>query len=292
VRRPEDETEPLSIGGALIGRKPETRPTKAGFACGPIKGPGGWGRIEGWMRRLARGMEMHMRLDKYLADGGIGSRDQIKKMIKNGRVVLALQNGSPLKPETQVEYGTELLVDGKPYSLDEFEYYVINKPAGCLTARTDPRKPVVMDLIPSGRKDLSPVGRLDEDTEGLLLITNDGALNHRLVSPKYHVKKTYYTEVDREIPDNGKARLEAPMDLGDFVTAPAEFEQITSRSGNLTITEGKFHQVKRMFEQLGCTVTYLRRDRFGSLTLGDLAPGEWKKIALSDIEAEIPPLLQ
>ena len=162
---------------------------------------------------------------------------------------------------------------------------MLNKPAGYLTAREDLHKKVVMELVPSSRRDLSPVGRLDEDTEGVLLITNDGMLNHRLLRPDNHVAKKYLAKVDTPLPADAKERLESPMDLKDFVTAGGSYEQVDAYSAYLTITEGKYHQVKRMFGALGCKVTELRRVSFGSLTCADLDAGECRRLTEEELRA-------
>jgi len=224
-----------------------------------------------------------MRLDKMLSLAGIGSRAEVKELIRKGEVKISDKVAKD--PGADVNFGENILVSGRDICLSEFEYWILYKPAGVLSACSDPKKPVVMSLIPTKRVDLSPVGRLDEDTEGLLLITNDGALAHRLIGPKNHVKKKYYAELNAPLPDNAKDLLESPMDLGDFVTKPAEYERIGERAAFLTLTEGKFHQVKRMFEKTGCEVTYLRRESFGPLTLNGLSTGEARR--LTDREADI-----
>jgi len=229
-----------------------------------------------------------MRLDRLLALYGYGSRSEVKELVRKGQVARPTGDGTPapLKdPGEDVPFGTVLSVMGREFTAEEFEYYIIYKPAGCLTAKSDPKKPVVMSLLPSKRTDLAPVGRLDEDTEGLLLITNDGALTHALIGPKNHALKKYRAVLDRPLPEAAKALLEAPMDLGDFITKPGIFEKINDTTAFLTISEGKFHQVKRMFEKVGCTVTHLRREAFGPLTLEGLLPGESRKLTLKEIGA-------
>jgi len=222
-----------------------------------------------------------MRLDKYLSLAGEGSRTEVKEMIRRGEVVV---RGTVVKdPGAQAVFGESVFLKGREICLPEYEYWILNKPAGVLTAVSDKRKPVVMGLLPTKRTDLSPVGRLDEDTEGVLLVTNDGALAHELIGPKNHVKKKYYAEVTPALPDTAGELLENPMDLGDFIAKPAEYEKLGETSAYLTVTEGKFHQVRRMFEKIGCTVTYLRRDSFGPLTLDGLSTGEARR--LTDAEA-------
>ena len=224
-----------------------------------------------------------MRLDKYLADMQVGTRSVVKEIIRKGRVEV---NGViTKKSDSQVSMTDEIKVDGNLITYLEYEYLVMNKPADYLTAREDKRYPVIMDIVESVRKDLVPVGRLDKDTEGVLLITNDGDLNHNLLSPKSHVQKVYYAELDADLPDDAKETLSKPMVFSDFTAAPADnFEVITKRSAYLTISEGKFHQVKRMFAKLGCNVTYLKRVRFANLEVDDLKPGEYRPLTKEEIE--------
>lgn len=253
-----------------------------------------------------------MRLDKYLADAGIGSRSQIKAFIKKGLVEI---NGiTASKPECKITPSQDtILFQGRHIQLNEYEYFILNKPAGYVSATKDNVHPTVLSLIDSPRKDLSPVGRLDKDTEGLLLITNDGALSHMLLSPKRHVDKTYYAVIDSAITDADIDAFKQGVQIGDadLMTAlpaklmrlPASPEQtsgsfhyynvytndallnqsttyrrtIESQYSNqpaesishvlVTICEGKFHQVKRMFQAIGKNVLYLQRISFGNLTL-------------------------
>lgn len=224
-----------------------------------------------------------MRLDKFIALQGIASRSQAKELVKKGKVLI---QGSPVKhADTDIPEGERVWIDGTEYVCSEYEYYLLYKPAGYLTARSDTRQPVVMELVPSKRTDLAPVGRLDADTEGVLLITNDGALAHELLSPRKHVKKTYYAELDRELPPDAEMLLKQPMEFSDFTSAPADaFEKLDARKALLTISEGKFHQVKRMFHAIGCEVTYLKRVSFGCLTLDGMKPGECRKLTAEETE--------
>ena len=222
-----------------------------------------------------------MRLDKCLATMGIGARSYVKELIRSGAVSV---NGNICKaPETSVSEDDEILVNGKPLEHEDFEYYILYKPAGYLSACEDPRKPVVMELVPSKRTDLFPVGRLDFDTEGLLLITNDGELNHRLLSPKYKVPKKYYAELDANLPPDAKEKLSRPIVFQDFTSEPAVLEVIDPRHAYLTVTEGKYHEVKRLFHAIGCDVVYLRRETFGKLSLSGLKRGEIRKITKDEI---------
>lgn len=226
-------------------------------------------------------MDLSMRLDKYLADMSFGTRKEVKEIIKEKRVQV---NGKTItKADYKVTFEDEIFVDDELIEYIEYEYIILNKPQDYICALEDRRYPVIMELIDSIRKDLVPVGRLDVDTEGLILITNDGQLNHKLLAPKSHVDKTYYVEVDAPIPDDAVEIFSKPIDLGDFITQPAKLEVLSENSANLTISEGKFHQVKRMFEKIGCIVTYLRRDKFGPLTLEDLELGDYRDLTEEEL---------
>lgn len=223
-----------------------------------------------------------MRLDKYLAHMGFGTRSEVKNIIKKGYVTI---EGEVIKKaDYKVNEDTIVYVDDQPVSYVEYEYYMLNKPSGYISATEDMRYPTVMDLVLGIHSDLAPVGRLDLDTEGLLLITNDGQLAHYLLSPKHHVPKKYYVEVDEVLPDNAKEKFSKPMKFEEFTSQPALYENIDEHRAYLTIHEGKFHQVKRMFEKIGCTVTYLKRIEFGSLTLGDLEIGEYRPLTQEELE--------
>lgn len=227
-----------------------------------------------------------LRLDKFLADMGVGTRSQLKNIIRKGRV--SVNHEMVCSPERKVNPDLDVVsVDGTCVSYTEKEYYMLHKPAGVISATEDSRHKTVLDLIESKqRKDLFPVGRLDVDTEGLLLITNDGALAHRLLSPKKHVDKIYYVEVDREIPESTNKRFAEGIQLEDgTVFQPAVLKQETQKSAYLTIQEGKFHQVKRMFQAVGCKVTYLKRISMGPLVLDvNLACGAYRKLTTNEIQ--------
>ena len=223
-----------------------------------------------------------MRLDKYLADMTGISCLEIKKLIKKGNVKV---NDIVIKTnDYKVKEDDVVYLNDKQIKYQEFEYYILNKPAGYLSATEDKYDKTIMELIDIKRKDLVPVGRLDKDSEGLILLTNDGKLNHYLLSPKNHVSKKYYVEVDKEIVENAKELFEKPMDLGDFITKPAIYENIDSHSAYLTICEGKFHQVKRMFEKIGTNVTYLKRIEFKNLKLGDLEIGKYRPLNKEELD--------
>lgn len=226
-------------------------------------------------------MDKKMRLDKFLADMSLGTRSEVKKIIASKRIKV---NGSIVnKADYQVKEVDEIYFDDQLINYVDYEYYVLNKPKGYICATEDKNYPVVMELINSKRKDLVPIGRLDKDTEGLLLISNDGKLNHHLLSPKSHVIKKYYVEVDTKIPENAEEIFAREMDLGDFIAKPALFERINETSAYLSITEGKYHQVKRMFEKIGCTVTYLKRMEFKNLNLDGLDVGQYRSLTEEEI---------
>lgn len=222
-----------------------------------------------------------MRLDKYLADMSLGTRSEVKKMIVKGRVKV---NNTVIK-NSNYKIGDEdkVYFDDELVEYVEYEYYILNKPKGYLCTSYDKKDPIIMDLIQAKRKDLVPVGRLDKDSEGLILITNDGILNHNLLSPNKHVNKKYYVELDKDIPYDAGEVFSKPMDLGDFISKPAKYEKITNRSAFLTIAEGKFHQVKRMFEKIGTNVIYLKRVEFKNLKLDGLEVGDYRALTNEEI---------
>lgn len=224
-----------------------------------------------------------MRLDKFLSHMGYGTRNEVKNIIKNGWVTI--EGKTIKKADFQVKEDQTVYVDDVPVSYVRYEYYILNKPAGYVSATEDTLHPTVMELIPSVRNDLYPVGRLDLDTEGLLLVCNDGHLTHELLSPKKHVLKKYYVEFEGTLPENAIDVFAQSMDLDDFVTKPAKLEVLDQNKAYLTISEGKFHQVKRMFQNVGCEVTYLKRVSFGPLELKDLEIGQ--AIALTPEEIEL-----
>lgn len=223
-----------------------------------------------------------MRLDKFLSHMGYGTRNEVKSIIKNGWVTI--EGKTIKKADFQVKEDQTVYVDDVPVSYVRYEYYILNKPAGYVSATEDNVYTTVMELIPSIRNDLYPVGRLDLDTEGLLLVCNDGQLTHELLSPKKHVLKKYYVEFEGSLPENAGDIFSQPMDLDDFVTKPAKLEVLNQDKAYLTISEGKFHQVKRMFQKVGCEVTYLQRVCFGPLELKDLEIGQARALTPEEIE--------
>ena len=292
---------------------------------------------------------MQIRLDKCLADAGFGTRSEVKKRIKKGEVLV---NGVKASgAEQKVDISQDMVtVNGTPVFYETFSYYIMNKPAGVLSATKDGKEKTVVDLIPEPkRRDLFPVGRLDKDTVGLLLITNDGKLSNRLMAPGKHVSKTYLATVTGELPEDLVERFRMGVDIGDeTLTAPAEVQVRPEQSDvealalpeqsdvealalseqsdvealalseqsdvealtlpeqssveasahpeqsesdalpchelELTITEGRYHQVKRMFEAVGCRVIRLERTAIAGLTLpADLPRGSVRKLSHDEL---------
>ena len=232
-----------------------------------------------------------MRIDKFLSDMGAGTRTEIKKAIKAGRVSAG---GVTVTDPGMHVAGGEVVFCGRTYRYEPFVYYMLNKPAGVVTATEDRRQRTVLDLIEEPkRKDIFPVGRLDKDTEGLLLITNDGDLAHNLLSPKKHADKVYFVRLSGLVTGEDVTAFAAGLYVDETLTAlPAELvilstdaEKNTSEC-EITIREGKFHQVKRMFAAVGKEVTYLKRLSMGPLALDPALPvGAWRRLTAEEIRA-------
>ena len=228
------------------------------------------------------------RLDKLLAGTGKWSRREVKALVRQGLVRvdgrLAASAEDKLDPAAAV-----VTVAGETISLCRFTYVMLHKPAGVLTATEDRKQPTVLDLLPPElrRIGLAPVGRLDKDTEGLLLLTNDGELAHRLLSPKYHVEKRYLARVDGELSATDAEAFARGMTLGDGLEClPAGLEVLPDRVCIVTLREGKFHQVKRMLAARGAPVLYLKRLSMGPLVLEDsLAAGAYRLLRAEEISA-------
>lgn len=221
-----------------------------------------------------------MRLDRYLCELNIGSRSQVKEMIKKGLVSV---NGQVIRSSDQKieEQKDQVAFQGKILTFQKYVYFMLNKPRGVVSATRDNTAGTVVELLAAeGRKDLFPVGRLDKDTEGLLLLTNDGELTHRLLSPKKHVDKTYQVTMAHELSPEDIRQLEQGVDIGeDRLTLPARVQVMGENVIHLTIQEGKYHQVKRMLLAVGNEVTALKRIRFGNIDLDEgLAPGEYRAL--------------
>lgn len=228
---------------------------------------------------------MLIRLDKYLADMGLGTRSQVKTDIKKGKI--KLNNDIVKDPNIKLDTDKDMVYyEGQLVAYEEFEYYMLNKPAGIISATTDNKEKTVVDLITCKKKnDLFPVGRLDRDTEGLLIICNDGELSHKLLNPKKHVDKTYYVELDKALSETaGKQVCDGVYIEKDVKSLPARLERLDNSRVFLTIHEGKFHQVKKMFHAVGCEVTYLKRISMGSLKLDEsLKTGEYRPLTKEEI---------
>lgn len=232
----------------------------------------------------------NIRLDKYLADMQVGTRSQVKELIRKGRV--KVNDNKITSTDAKITTSDVVTVDGIEVGYAEVEYYMLNKPSGVLSAARDKKQPTVLDLIDSKkRKDLFPVGRLDKDTYGLLLITNDGDLAHKLLAPKSHVDKVYYARIDGIATESTVQAFKEGVYIEEGVkTMPAELEIIsTNVSENeseirLTIHEGKFHQVKRMFETQGMAVIFLKRLSMGTLQLDEtLEYGQYRSLSENEI---------
>ena len=225
-----------------------------------------------------------MRLDRYLCELNIGTRSQAKEFIKKGLVSV---NGRTIRlADYRIEEQTDQIAfQGKTLTYRKYVYYVLNKPQGVVSATQDNTAGTVTELLAAeGRKDLFPVGRLDKDTEGLLLLTNDGELAHRLLSPKKHVDKTYLVTVAHSLSEEDIRRLEQGVDIGeDRMTLPAKVAVQSERMIHLTIQEGKYHQVKRMLQAVDNQVTALKRIRFGKIILDEeLAPGAYRPLTTQE----------
>lgn len=229
------------------------------------------------------------RLDKILAGTGRWSRREVKELVRQSRV--RVNGGLAASPEEKYDRdGLVLEVDGQTVGGEAHSYLMLHKPAGLLSATEDPRAPTVLSLLPDHlrRIGLFPVGRLDKDTEGLLLLTNNGPLAHRLLSPKHHVDKVYFVRVAGRLDEGDSRAFREGMVLSDGLHClPAELEILTPPdTGLITLREGKFHQIKRMLEQRGKPVLYLKRLSMGPLTLDEgLAPGEWRPLTREEREA-------
>ena len=236
-------------------------------------------------------MRMSLRLDHYLSAAGLGSRSDVKKIIQRGRVTVngVICKDSAFKVD---EASAEVMLDDKAVAYKKNVYFMLNKPQGTISAsRSDlknPEEKCVIDLISEEKhRNLFPVGRLDRDTEGLLLITDDGMLAHNLLSPAKHVDKTYYAELSDELSENARMKLESGVDIGDDVlTLPAKVTAINKTSVHITIHEGRFHQIKRMLEAVDNEVIFLKRLSMGSLRLDEnLKPGEYRELTPEELAA-------
>lgn len=227
-----------------------------------------------------------MRLDKLLSNLGVSSRSACRDLIRKGRVCV---NGSVCRDGAfHVPDGAEVTLDGKRMDTRTERHLMLYKPAGCLTAAEDKNARTVMDLLPNQYKTLGcmPVGRLDKDTTGLLILTTDGDLAHRLITPRYHVDKVYYARVDVPLTAEDEQAFAAGIPLKDFTCMPAGLERVEETLGKVTVQEGKYHQVKRMFGARGKKVLKLHRASFGTLVLDeDMQPGDFRELTEKETAA-------
>ena len=233
-----------------------------------------------------------MRLDKFLVACAVGSRTEVKNFLKSGRVTVNGKKEKSAKLQIDEEID-EIRFDGQKLDYEEFVYYMMNKPQGVISATEDPKHKTVLDLMDDYArvKEVFPVGRLDIDTHGLLLLTNDGKLAHALLSPKRHVDKTYLAQINGVMTDEDIETFAQGIPLKDFTCQPAKLELVsvdTEKNQSLvrvTIAEGKFHQVKRMVAYCGKEVVGLKRLTMGTLTLDeDLKRGEWRRLTKDELE--------
>ena len=223
-----------------------------------------------------------MRLNAYLARAGIASRRKADDLIKAGRVRV---NGAPGQLNTFVESGDRVEVDGRAVRPQPLTYVLLHKPAGVVTTAHDPQgRRTVVDLVEHGAR-VVPVGRLDADTTGALLMTNDGELAHRLAHPRYGVEKTYEVDVEGEPDDEALRRLEEGAELEDGRTAPARARRLGPSRLELVVHEGRKHQVKRMCEAVGHPVRRLHRTRYAGISADELEPGTWRELTAEEVAA-------
>jgi 23S rRNA pseudouridine2605 synthase len=221
-----------------------------------------------------------VRLNAYLARAGVASRRGADELIKAGRVRV---NGEPGALNTFVEAGDRVELDGRELVPQRLAYVLLHKPAGVVTTARDPQgRPTVVDLVAHEAR-VVPVGRLDADTTGALLLTNDGPLAHRLAHPRYEVEKVYEAEVEGEPSDEALCRLREGVELDDGRTAPARVRRLGRSRVELAIHEGRKHQVKRMLETVGHPVRRLHRSRYAGLTLDGIASGEWRELSAEEV---------
>ena len=223
-----------------------------------------------------------MRLNAYLARAGIASRRAADELIRAGRVLV---NGEPGELNTQVGRRDVVELDGRRIAAQRLAHVLLHKPAGVVTTARDPHgRPTVVDLVDHPAR-VVPVGRLDAATTGVLLLTNEGELAHRLAHPRYEVEKVYEAAVEGSPGDEALRRLARGVELDDGRTAPARVRRLAPGRIELVLHEGRKHQVKRMCEAVGHPVRRLHRSRYAGLTLDDLAPGDWRELSRDEVEA-------
>lgn len=225
-----------------------------------------------------------MRLDKFLTMHGLGTRSEVKKLISKGKITI---DGSVVK-DAGIEAKGDICCGGENLCELKKNYYILmHKPAGFVCSKDEPGKKLVYELLNEPYlKDINCVGRLDEDTEGLLLLTDDGKLNHYLMSPGKHVEKEYYVELDKELGDHVETAFAAGIDIGDEKPCKSATLKRLKQANccHVVLTEGRYHQIKRMFASLGYTVTYLKRIRIGEVVLTDIKLGEYRECNEAELE--------
>jgi 23S rRNA pseudouridine2605 synthase len=223
-----------------------------------------------------------VRLNAYLARAGVASRRAAEELIRAGRVRV---NGEVAGLATFVERTDRVELDGRPLELEPLAYVLLHKPAGVVTTASDPHgRPTVVDLVELPRR-IVPVGRLDADTTGALLLTNDGPLAHRLMHPRYEVDKVYEADVEGEPDEEALRRLAEGLELDDGTTAPAGVRRLGPSRLELTLHEGRNRQVRRMCEAVGHPVTHLHRREYAGLTLEGVEPGKWRELTPAEVAA-------
>lgn len=235
-----------------------------------------------------------MRLDRFLAECGVGTRTEVKKLIRSGAVAIC---GKPVtKPDVHLNVDSDIVtLSGKEVIYRRFIYLMLNKPQGYISATRDGKTPTVMELIPEEYLHFEPfpVGRLDIDTEGFLLLTNDGDLAHRLLAPKKHIPKTYVAQIEKPVTDTDILKFTGGLTLDDgYKTMPASLKRLSSKEpyfAEIVINEGKFHQVKRMFEAIDNKVLHLKRTKMNSLPLDESLPlGAVRELTEEEMQLLIP----
>ena len=223
-----------------------------------------------------------IRLDKALSSMGIGSRNDVKKMLRDNRVKI---NGEIVRSgAVKIAEDADITIDDMPFVYEKFTYIMMNKPQGVISA-TEGYEPTVIDLLEMPVKGLFPCGRLDKDTTGLLLLTNDGQLAHRLLSPKHHVEKEYEVVLAKPVSDEDIAKIASGIQDGEDQFMPAENKKLTETSGMIILHEGKFHEIKRIFLSLGNEVVSLKRIRMKNLVLDEsLAEGMYRPLTEEEIK--------
>lgn len=227
-----------------------------------------------------------MRLDKYFSSQKILSRSECSEYLKKGRIAVngEIVKKGDLKIDPEKD---EITLDGKPIKYEKYVYILLNKPFGVVSSTEDGRDKTVIDLLPESlqKRNLFPCGRLDKDTVGLVVITDDGESAHAALSPKRHVEKEYYFETADEYDEEDRKAIENGLTLRDgYTTKPCKIERKSEKSGTITLTEGKYHEIKRLFGARDNKITFLRRDGFGGIRADDLASGEWRYMTDEEVK--------